>query len=103
MVPLDAASNKDKIGFRGQKKKVQWLVKVHDRDGRFYSPAFCNSAGMIIKPQIIELGILDRLQWVQDCHCMPIPTEVNIYEEFGITRSFQWGVTTEAQIQNVSE
>jgi hypothetical protein len=49
------------------------------------------------------MEILDRFRAVQEKHDGLIKSDVSVYEEFGISRSFRRGATTEARNQKVSE
>jgi hypothetical protein len=51
----------------------------------------------------MELEILDHFSQIQAKAPHIIPIEVQVYEEYGISRSFGWGATTEARNKKVSD
>jgi len=66
-------------------------------------PAFSNKDGTRLPSSWVEMEILDHLHTVQSNHPELIPKEVNVYEEYGISRSFCRGATTQARNQKVAE
>jgi hypothetical protein len=51
-------------------------------------PVFGDTLGRILKPKLIEIAIIDKLQHT---HHGLISLDIDIFEEFGISRSFQRG------------
>jgi hypothetical protein len=51
--------------------------------------------------QTLEMGILDRLHAVQVRHPDLIIPNIQVYEEYGLTRSFRRGSTSEARAGKV--
>jgi hypothetical protein len=49
------------------------------------------------------MEILDRFRTIQKRDASIIEPDVQVYEEYGISRSFRRGATTEARNQKVSE
>jgi hypothetical protein len=50
-----------------------------------------------------ELDILDRLHLVQMQQPAIIPSDVNVHEEYGLSRSFHRGSTSEARSRQVDD
>jgi hypothetical protein len=75
---------------------LERLVEVREREGRWQGPAFCDAHGKIVKAQTYELAIMERLQVVQDTNPGVISADVDIFEHFGINRSFRRGATSVA-------
>jgi len=66
-------------------------------------PAFSGRDGKLLQSSWIEMEILDRLHSIQSARPDLIPRDLNVYEEYGISRSFRRGATTHARNQKVSE
>lgn len=83
----------------------RWVSRLADAKQMSLShgPAFSDDRGSGVDPRWIEIEILDRLRAIQEKDPGVIPTEVRVYEKFGISRSFRRGATTEARNQKVSE
>jgi len=56
-----------------------------------------------LSPQWLEIEILDRLHIIQGTNPDLISKEVNVYEDYGISRSFRQGATTQARNKKVDE
>ncbi len=78
----------------GRLKKMQRLS---------HGPAFSDDQGQQVNPRWLEMEILDRLRSIQEKNPTVISPDVQVYEEFGISRSFRRGATKEARNQKVSE
>ena len=50
----------------------------------------------------LEQDILERLLMIQEARPELISKEVQVYEEYGVNRSFQWGATSEARTRGVA-
>jgi hypothetical protein len=85
------------------KKWVEHLVQVREKEGRTPCPAFCDQLGKIASSSSYELAIMDRLHWVQGSSSAVIPPDIDVYEHFGISRSFRRGATSEARARGVSD
>lgn len=84
----------------------KWVARLADAkraQGLSHGPAFSDERGQTVDPRWIEMEILDRFRIIQEKRSGVIPAEVQVYEEFGISRSFRRGATTEARNQKVSE
>jgi hypothetical protein len=82
---------------------VRRLVEAHAAFQRFQGPAFCTRSGMPAYIRDYELDILDRLHLIQQHHPELIPPDVQVFEEYGISRSFRRGSTSEARSRAVQE
>jgi hypothetical protein len=79
---------------------IRHLVASHDAFRHFQGPAFrCAPASSLD----YEMDILDRLHLIQQHSPNLIPVDVQVYEEYGLSRSFRRGSTSEARSRNVSE
>ncbi len=65
--------------------------------------AFSDKWGKKLDPHWLEMEILDRLHLIQGTHPELIAKEVNVYEDYGIARSFRRGATTQARNKKVDE
>lgn len=87
----------------GLKVKV-WigrLLEVHQRDRRFNGPAFCDVLGQVASSPLYEREILERFQMIQERHPEIISRDVQVLEEYGLSRSFRRGATSEARARGV--
>lgn len=82
---------------------VKRLVATKRLHGQTHGPAFSDRHGKILSSQWLEMQILDRLHIIQTSNRELIPHELNVYEEYGISRSFRRGATTQARNVKVSE
>jgi len=82
---------------------VKRLVDSKRKHGIPHGPAFSDFQGSLVNTRWLSLEILDRIHTVQSSRPDLIPLEVNVYEEYGISRSFLQGVTTEARNRGVDE
>jgi hypothetical protein len=79
------------------------LVDLKLLQGLDRGPAFSNRVGQPIDTRWLELEILDRLHLIQGERPDLIPQDVNVHDEYGISRSFRRGATTQARNQGVAE
>jgi len=84
-------------------KWVERLVQVKKSHRQTGGPAFSNQSGRHISQHWMEMEILDRQHQVQIENPEVIPNDINVYEEYGISRSFQRGASTQARNQCVDE
>jgi hypothetical protein len=82
---------------------VEWLVVVREKEGLVRGPAFCDEQGGIARAHLYEEWIMERLIQVQATIHGAIPPEVDIYEQFGISRSFRRGATSVARTRGVND
>lgn len=82
---------------------VERLVSVRDQEGKRQGPAFCDAAGGIAESYAYESAILARLVVVQEKSPDIIGPEVDLTEEFGISRSFRRGSTSTARIRGIDD
>jgi len=82
---------------------VRRLVQGQAHFQRFQGPAFCTRSGSPAFTKDFELDILDRLHIIQQQHPELIPPDVQVYEEYGLSRSFRRGSTSEARSRGVQD
>ena len=82
---------------------IEGLLRVREKEGRVRGPAFCDANGEVALSKDYELVFQDMLSRVQARCPDLIPPEVDVYEDYGISRSFRRGSTTEARNQGVAE
>jgi hypothetical protein len=82
---------------------VNRLVQVQEEAGRSHGPAFGDRQGNMLEATFIEALLADRLKRVQDMRPDLIPSEVDCYEHFGISRSFRRGATSTARARGVDK
>lgn len=85
------------------KKWVKRLVEVRDQEGRTHGPAFCDKAGGIARSFEYEAGFIERLLEVQTADPEAISPDVDINEQFGISRSFRRGATSVARTRGIDD
>jgi hypothetical protein len=83
------------------KQWVRRLVEVRQLEHRIKGGAFCEKDGSV-RYDRVERELLDRFQIVQQQHPDIIPAEVQVSEEFGISRSFRRGATSESRARGTS-
>jgi len=84
----------------------RWVSRLADAkqmQGLTHRPAFSDDRGNVIDPRWVEMEILDRFRAIQEKDSAIIKSDVQVYEEYGISRSFRRGATTEARNQKVSD
>jgi len=72
------------------------LVQVHHEAGRNHGPAFGDRYGERLDSGFVEGLIADQLQIIKDTRPGVIPSEINCYEHFGVSRLFRRGATSTA-------
>lgn len=82
---------------------IERLVTVREKEGRVRGPAFVNRHGGVALAQDYELAIVERLQEVQRKRPDAIPPDVDLYENFGLSRSFRRGATSTARTRGVTD
>ncbi len=82
---------------------VERLVQVKLQHQQTHGPTFSDRRGKILTSHLLKMEILDRLQEVQSSNPDLIPQEINVHEEFGISRSFRWGAMIQAQNKQLCE
>jgi hypothetical protein len=82
---------------------VRRLVEAQATFHRYQGPAFCTRSGTPACISDYELEILDHLHLIQQHQPDLIPPDVQIFEEYGLSRSFHRGSTSEARSRNVQE
>jgi hypothetical protein len=80
---------------------VERLVQLKVAQGLLRGPAFSDRRGKPLDARWLELELLDRLHIIQGEKPDLIPEEANVHEDYGISRSFRRGATTEAKNQGV--
>lgn len=84
------------------KSWVEMLLSYHEKIGRNHGPVFCDRWGNPMKSAFMQSIILDALMRLQQRCPHVIPSNVDVQEEYGISRSFRRGATTHARNQGVS-
>jgi len=80
---------------------IKRLLEVRWQQGKMNGPAFVGWDGKPLIASGIEPDVLDLLLKVQERDHELIPKEVNVLEEYGISRSFRRGATSEARARGV--
>jgi hypothetical protein len=81
---------------------VERLVEQKTLEGHSNGLAFGNSKGNVAQASYYEVQTLDRLQMIQNKVPNIIPADILVHEEYGISRSFQRGATSEARARDVT-
>lgn len=97
--PLAARSNSG-LEIEQWVKRLAWAKR---RQGIFHGPAFSHHQGTILDDRWLELEILDRIALVQQEKPGVVRPDIQVHEEYGISRSFRRGATTEARNVKVDE
>jgi len=85
------------------KKWVERLVKIKEKRFCTHGPLFGDDRGSILNSRVIEMGLMDRLQSIKETQPGIIPSDVDVYEDFGISRSFRRGATSTARTRGVDD
>ena len=85
------------------KKWIQRLVQTKETLGRVRGPAFSDEQGNILCPRTLEMALMDKLQTVKDASPGLVPLDVDMYEDFGISRSFRRSATSTARTRGVED
>jgi len=99
LAPL-AATTKSRLQVQ---RWVERLIEVREKVGRRQGPAFCDRAGEVALSYTYDLGFVERLMTVQAARPDLIPMEVDISEQFGVSRSFWRGSTSVARTRGVED
>jgi hypothetical protein len=99
LAPLASVTNS---GLR-VKLWVERLLEVRMREGRFQGPAFCDRQGHIMESHVYQDAYAERLQVIQSSSTGIIPEDLDVLEEFGISRSFRRGSTSTARTRGVDD
>jgi hypothetical protein len=82
---------------------VKRLLQVRESQGRVHGPAFCDKQGKVASARVYESALMERLQQVQNTTRGVIPEDVEVFENFGISRSFRRGATSTARTRGVRD
>ena len=82
---------------------VQLLMSIHHLLHRNIGPTFCDRMGIKLSSKDIWQCVSKYLMKIQDARPDLIGTDVNVQEEYDISRSFRRGATTHAKNQKVSK
>jgi hypothetical protein len=82
---------------------VHRLVQCQAHFGRVQGPAFTTLAGTPAYTSTFEMDILDRFHAIEAWRPDLITPDVQVYEEYGLSRSFRRGSTSEARAWNVDD
>jgi hypothetical protein len=82
---------------------VERLIEVREKAGRVRGPAFCDRAGGVAGSQAYDAGFVERLLELQAARPELIPQEVDIGEQFGLSRSFRRGSTSVARTRGLDD
>lgn len=82
---------------------IQLLMSIHHLFHRVSGPAFCDRTGTKLTSKDIQEYVLKYLARIQDTRPDLIGPDVNVQEEYCISRSFRRGATTHAKNQKVSK
>jgi hypothetical protein len=82
---------------------VERLIEVRWQEGRVRGPAFCNKAGEVASSYAYYTGFVERLLVLQAARPELIPSDVDISEQFGLSRSFRRGSTSVARTRGVED
>jgi len=99
LTPLIAVT---KSGLR-VKEWVDRLVEVRRSKGQVRGPAFADPGTGAIGMEWYEREILERFQTVQQQRPDIIPPDVQVLEEYGLSRSFRRGATSEARARGTDK
>lgn len=67
------------------------------------APPFVTSQGVMARSKEYELALMERLSSLQRTHPHLFPPDLDIYEQFGISRSFRRGATSTARARGVND
>jgi len=99
LTPLIARTNSG-LEIERWVKRLAW---VKERQGITHGPAFSHHRGEILDERWLELEILERIAVIQQERPDIVKPDVLVHEEYGISRSFRRGATTEARNVKVDE
>lgn len=99
LTPLAAETNS---GLK-VREWIRRLVQVKEDMGRVKGPAFQDAVGGIMSSRVIEGALRERLQYLKEASPGLIPSDVDCFEDFGISRSFRRGATSTARTRGVTD
>jgi len=76
---------------------VKRLVDIKTSRGYARGLLFGDDHGVVIKAKTIEMELMERLQGIKDAEPGLIPTDLDVYDDFGISWSFRRGATLTAR------
>jgi hypothetical protein len=82
---------------------LERLIAVREQEERVQGPAFCDHSGRIARSVDYEGWLIERLVAAQAVVPGAIAPEVDIPEQFGISRSFRRGSTSVARTRGVDD
>ncbi len=82
---------------------IERLIEVRRKEGRIQGPAFCDRSGLPIKSFVYQEALAERLHLIQGRSPGVIPPDVDILEDFGVSRSFRRGSTSTARTRGVDD
>jgi hypothetical protein len=94
-------ANESRSGLK-PRKWLEMLVGLRELQGLSNGPAFCKKDGSPVNPRSYESVILDALDRVKTRRPDLIPYDLDVYEKYGISRSFRRGSNTQAKNRGVS-
>jgi hypothetical protein len=97
-MPLAATS---KSGLE-PRKWLELLVKVREAEGRVRGPLFCGKDGRVARTKEYEETFHELLFEIKEARPDLIPAEVDVFEDFGLSRSLRRGSATTAGRHGVS-
>jgi hypothetical protein len=85
------------------RKWIERLVTTREQEGKRQGPAFCDDAGEIAGAYAYESALVARLVAIQERSPKIIGPEVDLPEEFGVSRSFRRGSTSTARVRGIDD
>jgi hypothetical protein len=82
---------------------IKRLVEVREKEGRRHGPAFCDRSGKIASAFDYKAGFIERLLELQAMDLEAISPDVDLLEQFGVSRSFRRGATSVARSRGVDD
>jgi hypothetical protein len=99
LTPLAATTNS---GLK-VREWIRRLVGVKEVMGKLNGPAFQDDVGDILSSQVIEGALREWLHLLKETKPGLVPMDVDVLENFGISRSFRRETTSTARVQGVSD
>jgi len=99
LTPLIARTNSG-LEIERWVKRLAWAKETQ---GILHGPMFSHHKGEILDERWLELEILERIAVIQQERPDIVKPDVLVHEEYGISRSFRRGATTEARNVKVDE
>lgn len=82
---------------------VEKLLEVKTHEGRFQGPAFCGRQGNITESHVYQDAFVEQLQVIQSSSVGIIPRDLDLMEDFGISRLFRYGSTSTASTRGIND